>query len=147
MGSGQLHFCWHHALANERAQLPTHSNAITARTSAFCITKGRTITKQAHRSTHTHAGHDLIPDTIGGFTVKDIFSGERFFGITSNGGSEDPDKANADLNELFGDVARSPAGALDGHASDALRDFLFGMVRFVHLMPAQCCMTYTFAVV
>ena len=71
-------------------------------------------------------GHDLIPDNVGPFAVKDIFQGERYFGINSAAGAADPAKANADMKALVNAVATSRANDLDGKFADSLRNFLFG---------------------
>jgi hypothetical protein len=72
------------------------------------------------------AGHDLIPDNVGLFAVKDIFNGEKFFNIKSADGSADPAAANAQMKRVMGELVSNRCMDLDGKFSDALRNTLFG---------------------
>lgn len=71
-------------------------------------------------------GHDLIPDNVGAFAVKDIFNGEKFFSIKSADGSSDPEQVNSKMDSVMDALVSNRAMDLDGKFSDALRNTLFG---------------------
>ena len=74
-------------------------------------------------------GDDLVPNCAGNVCLLDIFGAETALGVAPDG-TYDAAAASAKLDSVLSTFATTPAAAVDGRASDFMRNTVFGQFGF-----------------